>query len=367
MRKDANKRPTNVRNARRVTPGQRLGGAWSGLRSWYAGRTEPREDVEEDEDEAPRTPWLRILGVSAALVCVALVGFVVANLSDYTDRTQQFHVAHFQVAGNKRMTKDQLIAVCGVQPGSSLMKLDPHQVERHLETLPWVRHATVQQMLPSTLAIQVVEYQPFALLLGQQLAIVDRSGYVFKLAEPGEADDLPIITGFSTDLIRAGETVGATEAAQLTLAGTATGRETPTQRKLRDLLNLIEAHAMSPLAQRFPLSEVHFDQVLGTTLISAKDGAEVRLGHAMESDLGRAFTMVGRVLDRVETRGEWLKYALLDDELRPDRAVVQAVALGGDVPVDAPKAGGAAGAPTPNAKGSAKKLVAPADDAPNDD
>lgn len=367
MRKDASRRPSNVRNSRRVTPGQRLDGAWHGVRAWFARRKDDAEAWDESDEEVPRAPWIRILGVAAALVCVALVGFVVANLSEYTDRTQQFHVAHFQVAGNKRMTREQVIAACGVQPGTSLMKLDPHQVARHLESLPWIRHASVQQMLPSTLAIQVVEYQPFALLLGQQLAIVDRSGYVFKLAEPGEADDLPIITGFSTDLIRAGETVGATEAAQLNLAGALAGRETPTQRKLRDLLNLIEAHAMSPLAQRFPLSEVHFDQVLGTTLISAKDGAEVRLGHAMESDLGRAFTMVGRVLDRVETRGEWLKYALLDDDLRPDRAVVQAVPLGGDVAIEAPKAGGAAGPPTPNAKAAAKKPVSPIEDAPNDD
>lgn len=359
MHKDASKRPTNIRNARRVTRRQRLRDVGASLKAWLVPGKEPLEDVDEEAEETPRLPWIRVLGVSAAVVCLALVGFVAANLGDYTDRTQNLHVAHFDIAGQKRMTREAMIAACGVTPGSSLMKVNPYEVARRLEALPWVRKATVQQVMPSTLAIQVQEYQPFALLLGKDLSIVDRSGYVFKVAEPGEADDLPIITGFSTNLIRAGENVGVGEAIRF-------GAETPTQRKLRDLLHLIEAHTLSPLAQRFPLSELHYDQVLGTTLISAKDGAEIRLGHAMESDLGRAFTMVGRLLDRVEARGEWLKYALMDDDLRPDRAVVQAVALGGDLHVEPLRAGGAAGAPTPDGKAAAAagkpgvKDVAPA-------
>ena len=134
----------------------------------------------------------------------------------------------------------------------------------------------------------------------------------------------------------------------------ADARETVTQRRLRDLLRLIEAHTDSPVATRFPLSEVHWDPVLGTTLISAKDGAEVRLGHAMETDLGRAFQMVGRLLDNVQGRKEWLKYALLDDELRPDRAVVQVVPLGQRAEEPA-KAGGAAGERLPKAGPAADK------------
>ena len=353
MRNDASRRPTNIRNARRVTRRQRLHDLHASVKAWLVRDRQPAEDMEDDAEEAPRTPWMRLLGVAAAVVCIALVAFVAANLGDYTDRTQNLHVAHFDVAGHKRMTKDAVIAACGVTPGSSLMKVNPYEVARRLEMLPWVRKATVQQVMPSTLAIQVQEYQPFALLLGKDLSIVDRSGYVFKVAEPGEADDLPIITGFSTNLIRAGEHAGVGEAVQFAGPGSDGQGETATQRKLRDLLHLIDAHALSPLAQRFPLSELHYDQVLGTTLISAKDGAEIRLGHAMESDLGRAFTMVGRLLDRVDARGEWLKYALMDDDLRPDRAVVQAVALGGEVRVQPLHAGGAAGAPTPDGKAAA--------------
>jgi hypothetical protein len=311
---DSLRRPTNMRRVRKITWRER----WTGWRTrWQEWRARPTDD-----EEAPERPaWLssgvllRVAAVAAAALCLTLLAVVAMNIDLYTDRTKQFHVAKFRVLGNRRVSEQAIIAASGVKPNSSLMTLEPQVVVRQLEQMPWIRRASVQQVLPDTLVLRVQEYEPFALLLGRQLTVVDKSGYVFKVADPGEADDLPILTGLPSDLIRAGQTVGAGEAT------TADG-DTPTRRKLRELLHLIEAHAVSPVAERFPLSEVHYDAVLGTTLISAKDGAEVRIGHAMEANLPRAFAFIGRLLDRVDQRGEWLQYALLDDDLRTDRAVV---------------------------------------------
>ena len=111
------------------------------------------------------------------------------------------------------------------------------------------------------------------------------------------------------------------------------------------LLRLLEAHAQSPLVERFPLSEVHWDAVLGITLVSARDGAEVRLGRGIEADLPRAFGNVLRVLNQADRDGEWLRYALLDDELRPDRVVVRTEPLG----AAGTQAGGAAAVGLPKA------------------
>ncbi len=337
--KDAAKRPTNVRNVRRTSLRSTLASGWSNngqrLAAWWRAQGQPVQLQEDVEESSPsRVPWLKIFGVTAALVCLALLVMVAMSLGDYTATTQQLHVAEFQVHGNKRVTKESIVGASGVKPGSSLMAIDPHAVAQTLQAMPWIRSARVQPLLPSILSIEVQEYEPFALLLGKQLTIVDKNGYVFKVAEDGEAGDLPILTGLPSDLIRAGTTVGQGEVLDPTGG-------TPTRRKLRDLLRLIEAHAASNLSDRFPLSEIHYDPVLGTTLISAKDGAEVRLGQAMLADLPRAFTQIGRLLDRVEQRGEWLKYALLDDDVRSDRAVVMAVPLGSEVPVDGAKAGGA--------------------------
>ncbi len=325
--RNSNKRQTkvrNVRNARNVTWRQRLEGwraAWQERQTQRAARAELAE-----ENERPRVPWVKILGVLAAVACVTQLVYAAGNFEQYTVRTQQFHVAKFEVTGQRRVDRQAIIDASGVKPGASLTSLDPVVVQRTVEALPWVRTARVEAQLPSTLVIRVAEYQPFALLLSDtgKLLLVDRGGFVFKQADAGEAIDLPIITGLSAGLSRDVPVVDQRAAKD---NAPQTAKETPTQRRLSDLLRLIDAHAASPLAARFPLSEVHWDPVLGTTLISANDGSEVRLGHALETDLGRAFLLVGRLLDRIDRRGEWLQYALMDDDVRQDRAVIRSLPL----------------------------------------
>ncbi len=321
------KRQTKVRNVRRariVTWRERLESARA---AWHARQAKRAEQAEAaEENDAPRFPWVKLLGALAVLACVTQLVYAAGIFEQYTVRTQHFHVAKFEVLGQKRVDRQAIIDASGVKPGASLTALDPVVVQRTVEALPWVRTARVDAQLPSTLVIRVSEYQPFALLLSDagKLLFVDRGGFVFKEADAGEATDLPIITGLSAGLSRDVPVVdqrAAKDNAPLTV------HETPTQRRLSDLLRLIDAHAVSPLSVRFPLSEVHWDPVLGTTLISANDGGEIRLGHALETDLGRAFSLVGRLLDRIDRRGEWLQYALLDDDVRQDRAVVRALPL----------------------------------------
>ena len=100
--------------------------------------------------------------------------------------------------------------------------------------------------------------------------------------------------------------------------------------------------------------------MLGTTLISANDGAEIRLGHALETDLGRAFSLVGRLLDRIDHRSEWLQYALIDDDVRQDRAVVRAVPLPQKPGDELTQAGATAQVGAPAAAG-VPKAAAPVD------
>lgn len=365
----------NVRRPRSVTLRER----WESWRTRATRRDEIEENQANSSDDAdaapPREPirWLRLVGFAAAAVCAIQVVYAAGVFNQYAERTQQLHVQKFAVAGQNRMTSQQIIDASGIKPGASLTALEPVAVQHAVESLPWIKSARVELQLPSTLAIFVAEYKPFALLLGTggKLLIVDRGGFVFKQAEGNEAGDLPIITGLSAALTRdvpvADKRDGAPQPA-------GTQPDSPTQRRLHDLLHLLDTHAASPLAARFPLSEVHWDPVIGTTLISANDGAEIRLGHALESDLGRAFSMVGRLLDRIDARGEWLQYALMDDDLRPDRAVVRTLPLsgsaaglqpGGAAAISLPKAGTATNGATVTPLAAGKKqqvTLEPADD-----
>ncbi len=330
----------NTRNYRVTKPDQpKRSGMGDKLRQWWQAKNAdvPAVEVERDDDEVevsetPAAGWMTALTWGMALLCLLIVALAVLNMHDFQTRVETGVASKFETLGAKRVTSQQVLLHSGVRWGSDLVAIDREAAARGIEKLPWVRHAEVRTQLPNKVTFLVQEYLPYALLLGDgKMMIVDANGHVFKRAELGEAGDLPVLTGFSTTLYRE---------AHLQVAGEAPSGE---QRRLRDVLRLIQAHATSPLSERFPLSEVHRDTVLGTTLVSAKDGAEIRLGKNLEADPLRAFALIGRVLDQAEKAGEWLRYALLDDELRPERIVVRTE----KVSAKSALAGGAGAVPLP--------------------
>ncbi len=270
------------------------------------------DEVELEQSEAPTPAWVAWLTWGTAAFCVCIVALAMLNLHDFQTRVETNVASKFEVFGNKRVSDQQVVFISTILWGDALTSIDRDKVARNVEKLPWVRHADVEAQLPNRVVLTVQEYEPYALLLGDgKLMIVDANGHVFKEAELGEAGDLPVITGFSAQLHREAHVRSPVEA------------QSPEQRRLQTVLRLIQAHGASPVAERFPLSELHFDPVLGLTLVSAKDGAEVRLGKALAGDPERAFGLMARVLERAQAEGQWLRYALLDDELRPERVVVR--------------------------------------------
>jgi hypothetical protein len=343
------KQPVNQRRAAQVPLRERLGSLRERSRAWWQGlgsERPPEPDSDEVEVEAESDDngdggwWSWVIWGTAAL-CLGIVGLGMLNLRDFQTRIETGVASKFEVAGSKRVSQQQVLGASGVRWGTPLTAIDRDTVSRAIEKLPWVRQAEVEAELPNKVSFHVTEYVPYALLLGHdKMMIVDKDGFVFKEAELGEAGDLPVITGFSPTVTRdAHARLPTTEP---------TTDQVAERRRLRTVLRLIEAHGQSQLVERFPLSEVHWDPVLGITLVSARDGAELRLGLALGSDPNRALAVAARVLAQADHSGEWLRYALLDDELRPDRVVVRTQAPG-------TMAGGAGAAALPKSPTADKK------------
>jgi cell division septal protein FtsQ len=340
---------------RRIKQKQTLAQRWQATRLWWQGRKEAfwtgltrrheqatanQETDPNEEVVVPGSSWSRRLLWFSAVGSALLVLAVVLSMNDFLARERKGVVSRVIVMGNVRVPVVEVQSAGHSVYGQALMTLDRVAAAEAVERIPWIRQATVEPQLPDAVVIRVREYEPYALQLSDgKLYIVDKEGYVFKEASADEAFDLPILTGMKVELSRQAhvqdlqpvgeEAVAATKKRVETAEARKKRQEAELQRtaqrqRLLDLLKLLQAHALSPLAERFPLSEVHWDPVLGTTLVSAKDGAEVRLGRQQERDLAAAFAAVLRLLDEVEARGEWLQYALLDDDVRADRAVVMA-------------------------------------------
>jgi len=305
--------------------------------------TETDEDADPDLVQPPRVMASRVGSWVAALVCLAMVTAVALSFDQYTTRTQRFVVSEFEVNGNLRIDRQAVVAATGVEPGAPLLAVSPAQVRARVETLAWIKRADVQQILPSRLVVQVQEYVPVAMVAAGEILLVDEDGVLFDEVSAGQRHDLPLLTGLPVDALRLG--------AKEDLVAARLQRD-----RLRGALALLRQVRRSPVAERFVLGEVHWDPVQGITLISQRDGAEVRLGHMTREALPRQLDQLSRLLADVDRRGERLRYALMDDERRPERATVHVVDAGAELALPGlirrPRAGGAARPAPPQGNGN---------------
>jgi cell division protein FtsQ len=80
--------------------------------------------------------------------------------------------------------------------GDAILGVDIDAIRQRLKAIAWVREATVVRRLPDTIAIQIVERQPFALWQRKRkLVLVDELGEVITTRRLGAFRKLPILVG----------------------------------------------------------------------------------------------------------------------------------------------------------------------------
>lgn len=94
------------------------------------------------------------LGLLFKLLCLAALAAAVVF-----GATVFFQVETIAVSGNNRYTQEEIITASGVQIGDNLFRMNKGEIAQRIrESLPYVGAATVQRRLPSTLVIQVEEW-----------------------------------------------------------------------------------------------------------------------------------------------------------------------------------------------------------------
>lgn len=132
--------------------------------------------------------------------------------------TSRFDVASIEVEGTRATTPDRVRQALAAYVGRNLLEIDLNRVAADAQGDPWVAGASVNRVLPHTLALAVRERVPGALaLLRGTLHLVDDTGFVMGPAGPGFAYDLPVLTGL--DRYKADE-LAAVLARGVTLVGT---------------------------------------------------------------------------------------------------------------------------------------------------
>ena len=156
--------------------------------STSAGRrvvTDPR--ISRRRNAVARSKRRRAASITAVVVATGALGWGALA-------SPLLAVDQIRVVGGRHTTADDIARATGLGSDDNLLLLSTHEVEQRAETLPWVKEAEVDRMLPGTVRIRVVERTPALVLsLGAATWTIDARGNV--LDSGATSEDLPHLGG----------------------------------------------------------------------------------------------------------------------------------------------------------------------------
>lgn len=224
----------------------------------------------------------------AALSSAAVLG----GLGWFALGSEHLRFRTLRVVGNERASEAQIRHLADLTPGDPLLALDLDHAALSVGRHPWVAQVEARRVFPDTVVLHVRERQVRALLLLDELYLVDTEGTPFRKADAADLDH-PVITGLPLALADAEPALA--------------------RRIVHDALGILDAASGRAGLREDDISEVRFDAEAGYTL-ALRNGGEVLLGFQESAALSR--------LDALASRGVDLSRPLRVDLGSPRTAVV---------------------------------------------
>jgi cell division protein FtsQ len=150
------------------------------------------------EIEPPRfaaTVASALLLASAGLYGMMLGGHGSAVAQAISARSG-FAVEDIRIEGNRQTSEIDIFEKIGLDGWTALIGFDVAQARARIAQLPWVEEVAVRKVYPSTLEVELVERQPFAVWQhGRRLAVIDAEGKVIAPTSGRRHASLPLVIG----------------------------------------------------------------------------------------------------------------------------------------------------------------------------
>jgi len=264
-----------------------------------------RRRMSPEQKQVRRSRWLgllvylpvKLLLFGALGVGIGLAAYQVAS---YLKTSPALAVRTIEVRGAERTRVGELLEASGLREGMNIFSVSTSAAQKRLLNLPWVKKARVNRIVPDRIVMEVVEHQPVAVINLEGLYYVNRSGDVFKRVQPGEREDLPVLTGVSRTAFR--------------------DQPERAREHIRESLRLIKTMQELPCVAKRRVAEVHSDELMGPSVVLDPGALTVRLG--TQDLLGRLSTLC-QLMDAIGERRLKARSILLYHSGRPGWATVQ--------------------------------------------
>jgi len=203
--------------------------------------------------------------------------------------TTFFRLKNIEVSSAKRLTREEILALVGVEAGQDMARMNLKRMGEQLVQNPWVETVRIHRYFPDRLSITISEREPLAIVNMGFIYYLDRKGTVFKVLNQGDKLDYPVVTGFSEEDMNSNP--AATREALKTTC---------------ELLGILREKGAFILAD---VSEIHYDKGYGFTLFTASGALPVKVG---SGDFAAKVDRFARIYRELMAQKASLQYIDLD-------------------------------------------------------
>ncbi len=152
--------------------------------------------VGRDDKKGKASPVRRV--VVGSLITCLIVAVVIGGRAVVHSVNEWTEIQQITIVGLDRLSREEVITKMNLSKNSSLWSIDVDHLIGQVEAHPWIRSITVDRVFPHSLAVQVEERQPAAVLAASKKGyFLDMEGHLL----PGETakvnEALPVLAGMA--------------------------------------------------------------------------------------------------------------------------------------------------------------------------
>ena len=184
------------------------------------------------------------------LIFILLV-FMGGSLFFSVLRLDFFTISYIEIMGIKRVSEKEVLKRSGLRIGRNMISFLEANVTEEILKNPWIKSAHIKREFPGKITIEIKEFEPFCLVLGDdgEIYYMSETGKKLGKANFNEGLDFPVITG---EVIVGSELLG-------------------------EALEILKLSLKSVVFTWKEISEINLSSIYGTTVFTT-DGRRIDFG-----------------------------------------------------------------------------------------